>query len=71
MLVRQVWPAHGRLALPAEATAQLARVRAHLSDLHGRFRSRHTWEWRQDRLAGCLPLLIALIGANLLRRPAP
>jgi hypothetical protein len=68
MLVRRVWPAHGLLAILSEPTPQMARVRAQLTDHHGRFPSRRTWERRLDRLAGVLPLLIALLGTWLLRR---
>jgi hypothetical protein len=71
MLVRRVWHAHGLLALLREPTPQMARVRAQLTDHHGRFPSRRTWERRLDRLAGVLPLLIALLGTWLLRRLAP
>jgi hypothetical protein len=63
MLVRQVWTAHGLLALLAEPSTQVARVRAALADAHSRLPSRRTWERRLSRLAGVLPLLIALLGA--------
>jgi hypothetical protein len=71
MLVRHVWTVHGLLALVAEPTTPMARVRAHLTDPQGRFPSRRTWERRLARLAGSLPLLIALLGAYLLRRLDP
>jgi len=71
MLVRRVWQAHGLLAILSEPTPQMARIRAHLTDQRGRFPSRRTWERRLERLAGVLPLLIALLGAWLLRRLAP
>jgi hypothetical protein len=71
MLVRRVWTAHGLLALLREPTPQMAQVRANLTDEQGRFPSRRTWERRLDRLAGVLPLLIALLGAWLLRRLDP
>ncbi len=71
MLVRRVWTVHGLLALLDEPTSQMARVRAHLTDADGRGPSRRTWERRLDRLAGVLPLLIALLGAYLLRRLRP
>jgi hypothetical protein len=71
MLVRRIWTAHGLLALLDEPTAPLRRVRAQLTDPHGRFPSRRTWERRLARLAGSLPLLIALLGAWLLRRLDP
>jgi hypothetical protein len=71
MLVRRVWQAHGLLAILSEPTPQMARIRAHLTDQQGRFPSRRTWERRLDRLAGILPLLIALLGTWLLRRLAP
>ena len=71
MLVRRVWTAHGLLAILAEPAPQMARLRAHLTDAQGRFPSRRTWERRLERLAGCLPLLLALLGAWLLERLAP
>jgi transposase len=71
MLVRRVWQAHGLLAILSEPTPRMARVRAQLTDRHGRFPSRRTWERRLDRLAGVLPLLIALLGTWLLRRLDP
>jgi hypothetical protein len=71
MLVRRVWQVHGLLALLSEPTAQMAQVRARLTDEHGRFPSRRTWERRLGRLAGVLPLLIALLGTYLLRRLDP
>jgi hypothetical protein len=71
MLVRRVWTAHGLLGILAEPTAQMRRVRAQLTGPCGRFPSRRTWERRLARLAGCLPLLIALLGAYLLRRLHP
>jgi transposase len=71
MLVRRVWSVHGLLAILAEPTPQMARVRAQLTDPAGRFPSRRTWERRLARLAGVLPLLIALLGAYLLRRLDP
>jgi Transposase DDE domain len=71
MLVRRVWTAHGLLALLAEPSAQMARVRAALTDAQGRLPARRTWERRLARLAGALPLLIALLGAYLLQRLDP
>ena len=71
MLVRRVWQAHGLFAILSEPTPQMVRVRARLTDQRGRFPSRRTWERRLDRLAGVLPLLIALLGTWLLRRLDP
>jgi hypothetical protein len=71
LLVRRVWTAHGLLALLAEPSPQMARVRAALADAQGRLPSRRTWERRLNRLAGVLPLLIALLGAWLLQRLEP
>ena len=71
MLVRRVWSVHGLLAVLDEPTAQMARVRTHLRDAQGRCPSRRTWERRLKRLAGILPLLIALLGAWLARRLDP
>lgn len=71
MLMHQVWTAHGLLAIVAEPSAKMARVRAHLTDAQGRFPARRTWERRLQRLAGVLPLLIALLGRWLLRRLDP
>ena len=71
MVVHQVWTAHGLLALLAEPTAKMARVRAHLCEQTGQLPSRRTWERRLDRLATVLPLLIALLGRWLLTRLDP
>jgi hypothetical protein len=71
MLVRRIWTPHALLAILAEPTPQMARLRARLTDAQGRFPSRRTWERRLARLAGCLPLLIALLGAWLLERLSP
>ena len=71
MLVRRVWTVHGLLATLAEPTPRMAQVRAHLTDRQGRCPTRRTWERRLDRLAGSLPLLIALLGTYLLRRLTP
>jgi hypothetical protein len=49
----------------------MARIRAQLTDQQGRFPSRRTCERRLDRLAGLLPLRIALLGTWLLRRLVP
>jgi hypothetical protein len=68
LLVRRVWTAHGLLALLAEPSAQMARVRAALADAQGRLPARRTWGRRLARLAGALPLLIALLVAWLLGR---
>ena len=71
MLVQRVWTAHGLLAILAEPGARMARIRAALTDQAGRSPSRRTWERRLGRLAGSLPLLIALLGRWLLRRLDP
>jgi len=71
MLVRRVWTAHGLLAIMAEPTVQMACVRAQLTDQTGHRPSRRTWERRLARLVGILPLLIARLGAYLLRRLDP
>jgi hypothetical protein len=71
MLVRRVWTAHGLLALLAEPTPQMGQVRAHLTDPAGRCPSRRTWDRRLGRLTGSLPLLLAVLGAYLLRRLHP
>jgi transposase len=71
MLVRQVWTAHGLLAILAEPTARMARIRALLTDDRGHLPSRRTWERRLQRLAGVLPLIIAALGMWLLRRLDP
>ena len=44
MLVHRVWTAHGLLAILAEPTARMARIRAQLSDQTGHCPSRRTWE---------------------------
>jgi hypothetical protein len=71
MLVRRIWTPHALLAILAEPTPQMAQLHARLTDAQGRFPSRRTWERRLARLAGSLPLLIALLGAWLLQRLTP
>jgi hypothetical protein len=71
MLVRRVWTVHGLLATLAEPTLRMAQVRRHLVGPRGRCPHRRTWERRLARLAGSLPLLIALLGAYLLRQLDP
>src|SRR5579872_4673285 len=58
LLVRRLPTVHSLLAVLAEPTAELAQLRAQLSDERGRFPSRRTWERRLAGLAARLPAII-------------
>jgi hypothetical protein len=66
MIVRQLPTVGSLLAVLAEPTAEMTHVRAQLTDEHGRFPSRRTWERRLDRIVDDLPTLIRVLGAYLL-----
>ena len=66
MIVRQLPTVGSLLAVVAGPTAEMTRVRAHLSDVHRRFPSRRTWERRLNRIVDDLPTLIKVLGAVLL-----
>src|SRR5450755_3915520 len=66
MIVRQLPTVGSLLAVLAEPTAEMTGVRAHLTDVQGRFPSRRTWERRLDRIVDDLPTLIKVLGAYLL-----
>jgi Transposase DDE domain len=66
MLLRRLPTVHSLLAVLAEPTVEMQRVRAHLTDAQGRSPSRRTWERRLAALPARLPALIRTVGAFLL-----
>jgi hypothetical protein len=66
MLLRRLPTVHSLLAVLAEPTAEMQRVRAHLTDAQGRCPSRRTWERRLAALPDRLPARIHTVGAFLL-----
>lgn len=66
MLMRRLPTVHSLLAVVAEPTAEMQRVRAHLTDAQGRFPSRRTWERRLAALPDRLPKMISTVGSFLL-----
>jgi Transposase DDE domain len=66
MLMRRLPTVHSLLAVLAEPTAEMQRVRAQLTDAQGRFPSRRTWERRLAALPDRLPKMISTMGTYLL-----
>ena len=70
MLVRHLPKVHLLLAVLAEPTAEMARLRALLRE-HGRYPSRRTWERRLARIPDTLPAQIGCLGRELVRLVDP
>ncbi|GAC1396275.1 MAG: hypothetical protein NVSMB65_15430 [Chloroflexota bacterium] len=66
LLVRHLPNVHALLAVLAEQTAEMAQLRAQLTDAQGRFPARRTWERRFVAITETLPALIVWLGAYLL-----
>lgn len=65
MLLRQVHTVSGLLAILAQPTAEMQALRQLLTDAHGRFPSRRTWERRLAAIPGTLPEQIGCLGRHL------
>ncbi len=65
MVVKRLPTVHALLAVVAQDTPEMHRVRALLSE-HGRFPARRTWERRLAAVPATLPDQIACLGAHLL-----
>src|SRR5262245_58765552 len=65
MVVRRLATVHGLLAVLAEPTPEMARLRALLTDERGRFPARRTWERRLAAAPAALPAQIGCLGAHL------
>ena len=65
MLIRQVHTVSGYLAILAQPTAEMQALRRLLTDDHGRFPSRRTWERRLAAMPSTLPGQIGCLGRHL------
>ena len=70
MIVRRLPTVHLLLAVLAEPTPEMQRLRALLTD-QGRYPTRRTWERRLRRLPDTLPAQIGCLGRQLVERLAP
>ena len=59
MIVRRLTRLHGLLAVLAEPTPEMRRLRALLTDARGRYPSRRTWERRLAAIPATLPASIS------------
>lgn len=66
MILQQVHTPSGLLAILAQPTAEMQRLRQDLSLPNGRFACRRTWERRLASIPGTLPAQIACLGCFLL-----
>ena len=71
MIVRHLHTVHGLLAVLAQPTADMSRLRQLLTDDRGRFPSRRTWERRLAALPTALPAQIACLGCHLVAQLRP
>lgn len=71
MIVRHLHTVHGLLAVLAQPTADMSRLRQLLTDERGRFPSRRTWERRLAALPPTLPAQIACLGCHLVAQLRP
>jgi hypothetical protein len=65
MIVRQIHTVHELLSVLAQPTVEMQTLRAHLTDMHGRFPSRRTWERRLAAMPDTLPTQIGCLGRTL------
>src|SRR5262249_40693717 len=65
MMVRRLHKVHEFLAVLAEPTPEMHRLRGLLTDLQGRFPSRRTWERRLAAIPDTLPAQIGCLGRHL------
>lgn len=67
MIIRRVYTAWALLRFLEQAEPLVQQLRALLTDAHGRFPSRRTWERRLQRLPTTLPGLIGCLGRYLVQ----
>ena len=65
MMVRRLHKVHECLAVLAEPTPEMHRLRELLTDIQGRFPSRRTWERRLAAIPDTLPAQIGCLGRHL------
>src|SRR5262247_1107175 len=65
MIVRRLHKVHAFLAVLAEPTSEMHRLRGLLTDTQGRFPSRRTWERRLAAIPDTLPAQIGCLGRHL------
>ena len=71
MIVRQLHTVHELLSVLAQPTPEMQVLRTHLTDMHGRFPSRRTWERRLAAMPDTLPEQIACLGRALVSTLQP
>lgn len=71
MIVRQLHTVHEFLSVLAQPTSEMHALRTHLTDMHGRFPSRRTWERRLAAIPDTLPGQIACFGRALVAALQP
>ena len=64
-MVRRLHKVHAFLAVLAEPTPEMHRLRGLLTDIQGRFPSRRTWERRLATIPDTLPAQIGCLGRHL------
>jgi len=65
MIVRHLYSVHELLSVLAQPTAEMIQLRSLLSDEHGQFPSRRTWERRLKAIPATLPAQIGCLGRYL------
>ena len=71
MVVRRLHKVHEFLAVLAEPTVEMHRLRGLLTDAQGRFPSRRTWERRLAAIPNTLPAQIGCLGRHLVELLEP
>ena len=66
MIIRRLYSAYSLLAFLEQETALTQQLRTLLTDEHGRFPCRRTWERRLEVLPDDLPGLIGTLGRYLI-----
>jgi hypothetical protein len=64
MIIRRLYTAYGLLAFLEQETRLTQQLRVLLSDEHGRFPCRRTWERRLQALPDELPSMIGALGRD-------
>ena len=71
MIIRRLYSAYSLLAFLDQDTDLTQALRVELTDEHGRFPSRRTWERRLQALPDSLPGLVGCLGRSLIRLMQP